>query len=146
MRVKSWTPTPKDIQREWWVVDAEGKTLGRLASQVAHILKGKHKPSYAPHMDVGDFVIITNCEKVRVTGRRMDDKVYYWHTNYHGGLRSATLREMLERRPERVIELAVKRMLPKNRLGRQMYRKLKVYTGPTHPHEAQQPKKLEIEG
>ncbi len=146
MRVKSWTPTPKDIQREWWVVDAEGKTLGRLASQVAHILKGKHKPTYAPHMDVGDFVIITNCDKIRVTGRRMDDKMYYRHTGYHGGLRSTSLRDMLDRRPERVLELAIKRMLPKNRLGRQMYRKLKVYAGATHPHEAQQPKKLEIEG
>lgn len=146
MRVKSWTPTPKDIQREWWVVDAEGKTLGRLASQVAHILKGKHKPTYAPHMDVGDFVIITNCDKIRVTGRRMDDKMYYRHTGYHGGLRTTSLRDMLDRRPERVLELAIKRMLPKNRLGRQMYRKLKVYAGATHPHEAQQPKKLEIEG
>jgi large subunit ribosomal protein L13 len=146
MRIKSWTPTPKDIQREWWVVDAEGKTLGRLASQVAHILKGKHKPSYAPHMDVGDFVIITNCDKIRVTGRRMDDKMYYRHTGYHGGLRTTSLRDMLDRRPERVLELAIKRMLPKNRLGRQMYRKLKVYAGTTHPHEAQQPKKLEIEG
>ncbi|MBZ0304494.1 MAG: 50S ribosomal protein L13 [Anaerolineae bacterium] len=144
--MKSWTPTPKDIQSEWWVVDAEGKTLGRLASQVAHILKGKHKPSYAPHMDVGDFVIITNCDKIRVTGRRMDDKMYYRHTGYHGGLRTTSLRDMLDRRPERVLELAIKRMLPKNRLGRQMYRKLKVYAGTTHPHEAQQPKKLEIEG
>ncbi len=146
MRIKSWTPKAEEIQREWWVVDAEGKTLGRVAAQVAHVLKGKHKTSYAPHMDVGDFVIVTNCDKIRVTGRRLQQKIYYRHTGYPGGLRSESLEKMLDRKPERVIEIAVKGMLPKNRLGRQMYRKLRVYAGAEHPHAAQQPKKLEVEG
>lgn len=146
MRIKSWTPKAEEIQREWWVVDAEGKTLGRVAAQVAHVLKGKHKTSYAPHMDVGDFVIVTNCDKIRVTGRRLQQKIYYRHTGYPGGLRSESLEKLLDRKPERVIEIAVKGMLPKNRLGRQMYRKLRVYAGAEHPHEAQQPKKLEVEG
>ncbi|NJL92993.1 MAG: 50S ribosomal protein L13 [Anaerolineae bacterium] len=144
--MKTWTPKEAEIERQWWVVDADGQTLGRLASQIAHILKGKHKPSYAPHMDVGDFVIVINCEKIHVTGNRMNDKMYYRHSGYPGGLRETSLRDQLARFPERVIELAVKGMLPKNRLGRQMYRKLKVYAGPNHPHEAQQPEKLELEG
>lgn len=146
MRIKSWTPKVEEIQRDWWVVDAEGKTLGRVAAQVAHILKGKHKPSYATHMDVGDFVVVTNCEKIRVSPRRAQQKIYYRHTGYPGGLRSESLEKLLARKPERAMELAIKGMLPHNRLGRQMYRKLRVYAGAEHPHEGQQPKKLEVEG
>jgi len=142
---KTYSTTPKDIEREWWVVDAEGQTLGRLATRIATILRGKHKPYYAPHLDCGDYVIVVNAEKIHVTGRRMDQKLYYRHSNYPGGLRSITLREQLKKNPTRPMELAVKRMLPSNSsLGRDMYRKLKVYAGPNHPHEAQSPKTLEI--
>lgn len=144
MPYKTFSPTPKDVQREWWVVDAQGQTLGRLASQVAKILRGKHKPTYTTHMDMGDFVIIINCDKIHVTGRRLDQKIYYRHSGYPGGLKDMTLREMLQKHPERVLEIAIKGMLPKNRLGRQMYTKLKVYAGDTHPHEAQKPKTLEF--
>jgi large subunit ribosomal protein L13 len=140
MRHKTWTPKEKDIQREWWVLDAKDQTLGRLASQAALLLKGKHKPSYAPHMDVGDFVVIINSGRIHVTGRRLEQKIYYRHSMYPGGLRSISLRHQLERFPERALEIAIKGMLPKNRLGRQMYRKLKVYAGAEHPHEAQKPK------
>ncbi len=141
---KTFSPTPNDVQREWWVVDARGQTLGRLASQVAKILRGKHKPTFAPHMDMGDYVVIINCDKIHVTGRRLDQKLYYRHSGYPGGMRQMTLREMMQKHPERALELAIKGMLPKNRLGRQMYTKLKVYAGEAHPHEAQKPKTLEL--
>jgi large subunit ribosomal protein L13 len=144
MRIKTYTPKPEDIQREWLVVDAKDQTLGRLASQIAHLLRGKHKPIFSPHMDVGDYVIVINCDKVRVTGRKLDQKNYYWHSGYPGGLRSRTLREQLDKFPERVIEAAVRGMLPKNKLGRQMIKKLKVYKGDSHPHAAQKPKVYEL--
>jgi large subunit ribosomal protein L13 len=130
--------------REWYVVDAEGETLGRLAARIAPILKGKHKPIYTPHLDCGDFVIVVNAEKVRVTGRKLDQKVYYQYSGYPGGIRSTKLRDQLAKHPERVLEAAVRGMLPKNRLGRRMIKKLKVYAGGSHPHQAQQPKPLEL--
>ena len=142
---KTYSTKPSDIEREWWVVDAEGQTLGRLATRIATILRGKHKPYYAPHLDCGDYVIVVNAEKIHVTGQRMDQKRYYRHSNYPGGLRSLTLRQQLEKHPTRPMELAVKRMMPSNSaLGRQMFKKLKVYAGPNHPHEGQNPKTLEI--
>lgn len=144
MRIKTYTPTPDDIQREWFVIDAKDQTLGRLASQIARILRGKHKPIFSPHMDVGDHVIVINCEKVRITGRKLDQERYYRHSGYPGGLRSRTMREQLDKFPERVIEAAVRGMLPKNKLGRQMIKKLKVYKGSSHPHAAQKPKVLEL--
>ena len=134
----------KDVQREWYVVDAAGQTLGRLAARVARILHGKHKPTYSPSVDTGDFVIVVNAEKVHVTGRKLDQKIYYRYSGYPGGLKEITLRNLLQRHPARVIEHAVRGMLPKNRLGRQMFKKLKVYAGPDHPHAAQQPKQLEL--
>ncbi len=143
--MKTYFVKPEEVKREWWVVDAEGQTLGRLASRVATILRGKHKPYYTPHVDCGDYVIVVNAEKIRVTGRKLDQKIYYRHSGYPGGLYQRTLREMLQKHPERVIELAVKRMLPKNRLGRKMFKKLKVYAGPNHPHQAQQPKPLKFD-
>ena len=141
---KTHSTTPDEIERKWFVVDAQGQTLGRIASRIAPILMGKTKPEYVPNLDTGDFVIVVNCEKVHVTGKRMEQKIYYRHTGFPGGLRSMTLREMLNRDPERVITFAVKGMLPKGPLGRQMASKLKVYAGPDHPHEAQQPEALEI--
>ena len=139
MRTKTWTPKTDEIERQWWVIDAKDQTLGRVATQIATLLKGKHKPEFAQHMDVGDFVIVINCDRIHVTGRRLDQKVYYRHTGYPGGLRSLTLREQLAKKPEAVIESAVRGMLPKNSLGRQMFRKMKVYAGPDHPHRAQKP-------
>lgn len=141
---KTYSTKPSDIERQWFVVDAEGRTLGRLATRVATILKGKHKPIYAPHMDVGDFVVVVNAEKIHVTGRKMDQKIYYRHSGYPGGLSKITLRDQLVRHPTRAVELAVRGMLPKNRLGRKMLRKLRVYAGPEHPHAAQKPEALEI--
>jgi large subunit ribosomal protein L13 len=140
------TPIPKEteIERKWYVVDADGKTLGRLATRVATILRGKHKPIFTPHLDVGDHVIVLNAEKISVTGKKVTDKVYRWHTGYIGGLREVRFEEMLRTHPERVIEWAVQGMLPKNRLGRAMAKKLKVYRGGAHPHEAQQPQTLEV--
>jgi large subunit ribosomal protein L13 len=138
-----WTKEA-DVERSWYVVDAEGKTLGRLASQVAAILRGKHKPIYNPSVDTGDFVIVINADKIHVTGRRMDQKKYYTHSGYQGGLKERTLRQMMEKTPERVIQLAVRGMLPKNVLGRKMIKKLKVYAGPDHPHGAQRPEPLEL--
>jgi large subunit ribosomal protein L13 len=126
------------------VVDAEGKTLGRLATEVARILRGKHKPIYTPHVDTGDYVIIVNADKVRVTGKRLDQKKYYRHSGYMGGLKETTLRTMLDKHPERVLQLAVKGMMPKNRLGRKMFKKLKVYATPDHPHAAQKPQPMEL--
>ena len=138
--MRTYTTKPEDIKREWFVIDATGMTLGRLASQIATVLKGKHKPIYSPHMDTGDFVIVVNAHKVRVTGRKLDQKIYYRHSGYPGGLKEISLRDQLDRHPDRVIRLAVRGMLPKNRLGRQMIKKLKIYATPGHPHEAQQPK------
>ena len=140
--MKTWNAKPGEIEREWQLVDAEGKTLGRLATQIADTLRGKDKPQYTPHVDTGDFVVVVNAEKVAVTGNKLDDKRYYRHSGYPGGLRSRTLREQLERRPEEVIRKAVKGMLPRNRLARAQLRKLKIYAGPEHPHAAQAPKEL----
>ncbi|NOZ28005.1 MAG: 50S ribosomal protein L13 [Chloroflexi bacterium] len=142
--MKTYSAKPNEIEREWYVVDATGKTLGRLASEIAKILRGKHKPIYTPHVDCGDFVIVVNADKIRVTGRKLDQKIYYRHSGYPGGLKSIPLRDQLARHPERVIQLAVRGMLPKNRLGRRMIKKLKVYASPEHPHQAQQPKPLEL--
>jgi large subunit ribosomal protein L13 len=142
--VKTYTVRKGDIKREWYVVDAQGKTLGRLASEIASILRGKHKPIYAPHLDCGDYVIVVNAEKVRVTGKKLDQKFYHRHTGYPGGLKSINLRDQLQRHPTRVLQAAVRGMLPKNRLGRAMIKKLKVYAGGSHPHQAQQPKVLEL--
>ncbi len=141
---KTYVTKPADVERQWFVVDAEGQTLGRLASQIATILRGKHKPIFSPSVDCGDYVIVVNAEKIRVTGRRMDQKVYYRHTGYPGGIRQIGLRDQLERYPTRVLKAAVRGMLPKNVLGRQMLRKMKVYAGPDHPHAAQQPQPLEL--
>ena len=134
----------KDVERKWYVVDAEDKTLGRLASEIAKILRGKNKPIYTPHVDTGDFVIVINAEKVALTGKKWDKKMHRYHTGYIGGLKEMKYRHFLERTPEKVIEVAVKGMLPKNSLGRQMYRKLKVFKGPEHDHEAQKPEVLEL--
>ena len=142
--MKTFSAKEQDIDRKWYVVDAQGKTLGRLSSEIATILRGKHKPIYTPHVDCGDYVIVLNAEKVWVTGLKMDQKKYYRHSGYPGGLREITLRDQLNKFPERVIESAVKGMLPKNRLGRKMYTKLKVYAGPDHPHSAQKPEVLEL--
>ena len=141
---KTYSAKPSEVEHNWFVVDAEGKTLGRLATEIAKVLRGKHKPIYTPHVDTGDFVIVINADKVRVTGKRLDQKFYHRHSGYIGGLKSVSLRRMLETHPERVIEHAVKGMLPKNRLGNQMYKKLKVYASPEHPHAAQQPKPLDL--
>ena len=134
----------QDIQRDWYVVDAQGQTLGRLATRVATILRGKHKPIFTPHVDCGDYVIIINAEKIHTTGQKMTQKKYYRHSGYPGGLREIALKDQLQKFPNRVLESAVRGMLPKNRLGRKMFHKLKVYAGPNHPHEAQQPKPLEL--
>ena len=138
--MKTYVATPENRERNWLVFDAEGATLGRLATQVADALRGKRKPEYTPHCDTGDFVIVVNAAKIRVTGNKLNDKLYVRHSGYPGGLRSRRLSEMLERRPEEVIRKAVKGMVPRNRLGRQQLRKLKVYAGPEHPHAAQGPK------
>ena len=141
---KTWNAKPGEIERHWYVVDAEGKTLGRLATTIADTLRGKNKPQYTPHVDTGDFVVVVNAEKVHVTGNKLDQKRYYRHSGYPGGLRSRTLREQLERRPTEVIRTAVKGMLPRNKLARRQITKLKVYAGPNHPHEAQNPQPLEV--
>ncbi len=140
--MKTVMVNPATIERKWYVVDAEGQTLGRLASEVAKILRGKHKPIFTPHIDAGDYVIIVNAEKVKVTGKKLDQKIYYHHTGYVGGLKQTKLKDMLAKHPERVLEHAVKGMLPKGRLGREMYRKLFVYDGPEHKHAAQKPEVL----
>ena len=140
--MKTFMASPATIDRKWYVVDAEGKTLGRLASEIAKVLRGKNKPTFTPHVDTGDYVIVVNAEKIAVTGKKMDQKIYYSHSDYVGGLKSATLKEMLAKHPERVIEHAVKGMLPKGPLGRQMYTKLFVYAGPDHKHAAQKPEVL----
>jgi len=143
--MKTYTARPADRQRDWFVVDAAGQTLGRLATQIADALRGKRKPTYTPHVDTGDFVVVVNAEKISVTGNKRQAKRYYRHSGYPGGLKSRSLEEMLQRRPEEVIRIAVKGMLPRNRLARKQLTKLKVYAGPDHPHAAQQPKPMEIE-
>ena len=140
--MKSYMANPSKIERKWYVVDATGHTLGRLASEVACVLRGKNKPEYTPHIDTGDYVIVINADKIKVTGKKLDQKVYYRHSEYVGSLKETTLREMLNKHPERVIESAVKGMLPKGPLGREMYTKLHVYAGPDHKHEAQKPEVL----
>jgi large subunit ribosomal protein L13 len=142
--MRTYVATPEDRQRDWYVVDAAGQTLGRLATQIADLLRGKRKPAYTPHVDVGDFVIVVNAEQVAVSGGKRTDKKYYRHSGYPGGLRVRTFEEMIARRPEEVIRLAVKGMLPRNRLARKQLTKLKVYAGPDHPHVAQKPQPLEI--
>jgi len=137
--MKTYSAKPGEIERHWYVVDAEAKTLGRLATQIANVLRGKGKPAYTPHVDTGDFVIVVNAEKVHVTGQKLDQKLYYKHSGYPGGLHSRTLREQLERRPEEVLRKAVRGMLPKNRLASAQLGKLKIYAGPDHPHAAQNP-------
>jgi len=141
---KTFVAKPADIERDWYVVDATDLTLGRLATQVASVLRGKHKPQYTPYEDVGDFVVVINAEKVHVTGRKLDQKMYYRHTGYPGGIKSISLRKQMQKHPERVIEHAVKGMLPRGPLGRRQFKKLKVYTGPEHPHQAQLPKPMPI--
>jgi large subunit ribosomal protein L13 len=142
--MKTFVANPETRQRDWYVVDAEGKTLGRLATRIADTLRGKHKPEYTPHIDTGDFVIVINAEKVAVTGNKLRDKRYWRHSGYPGGIRSRTLGEMLERRPEEVVRKAVRGMLPRNRLARKQLTKLKIYAGPDHPHAAQQPTEMEV--
>jgi len=140
--MKTWTAKPNELERRWYVVDAEGQNLGRLATRVADTLRGKRKPQYTPHVDTGDFVVVVNAEKVAVTGKKLEQKLYYRHSGYPGGLRVRTLAEQLERRPTEVLRKAVKGMLPKNRLASQQISKLKIYAGPEHPHEAQRPEPL----
>ena len=142
--MKSFMASPSTVERKWYVVDAEGKTLGRLASEVANVLRGKYKPTYTPHIDTGDYVIVVNAEKIQVTGKKLDQKIYYHHSEYVGGMKEATLREMMQKKPEFVITHAVKGMLPKGPLGRQMLKKLHVYAGPEHNHAAQKPETLDI--
>jgi len=142
---KTWNAKPGEIERRWYVVDAEGKTLGRLATQIADRLRGKGKPQFTHHVDTGDFVVVVNAEKIAVTGNKLDQKMYYRHSGYPGGLKQRTLREQLDRRPTEVLRTAVKGMLPKNRLARQQITKLKIYAGPEHPHGPQNPKPLELE-
>jgi large subunit ribosomal protein L13 len=143
--MKTYVATPADRQRDWYVVDAEGQTLGRLATRIADALRGKRKPAYTPHVDTGDFVVVVNAEKIRVTGNKLEQKRYWRHSGYPGGIKSRSLAEMLDRRPEEVIRKAVKGMLPRNRLARRQLTKLKVYAGPDHPHAAQKPQPMEIQ-
>ncbi|MCI5807756.1 MAG: 50S ribosomal protein L13 [Candidatus Faecenecus gallistercoris] len=142
--MKSYMQKKETVERKWYVIDAEGKPLGRVASKAAHMLRGKHKPTFTPHIDCGDYIIIVNAEKVLLTGNKLNDKKYYNHSMYAGGLRERTAKKMIERYPEEMIERAVKGMLPKGRLGRQMYKKLFVYAGPEHKHEAQKPTVIEL--
>jgi len=142
--MKTYNAKPGEIERRWFVVDAEGKNLGRLATQIADTLRGKTKPQYTPHVDTGDFVVVVNAEKIAVTGKKLDEKIYYRHSGYPGGIKQRTLREQLERRPTEVLRSAVKGMLPKNRLAARQITKLKIYAGPDHPHEAQAPQLLEV--
>ena len=143
--MKTYSAKPGEVQRDWYLVDADGKTLGRLATQIADRLRGKGKPQYTPHVDTGDFVVVVNAEKVRVTGNKLDDKQYYRHSGYPGGLRTRSLREQLDRQPAEVLRKAVKGMLPRNRLGRAQLTKLKIYAGPEHPHGPQNPQPLNLE-
>lgn len=145
MREKTYSAEKEDVDRKWWHIDLEGQTLGRAASQIASLLRGKHKPIFTPHVDCGDFVVVTNCEKVEMTGSKHEDKIYKRHTGYPGGLDEISAGELLERKPEKVIEYAVWGMLPKNKLGKKIFKKLKVYEGPDHPHEAQQPDDYDVD-
>ena len=144
--MKTYSPSAEEAKaaREWFVVDATGQTLGRLASEIAKILRGKHKPTFSPHVDGGDFVIVTNCERIVVTGNKLDDVYYYRHSRYPGGLKSRSMREQMDRHPDRIIYEAVKGMMPKTNLGRAQMKKLRIYAGPEHPHSTQQPKELEL--
>ena len=142
--MKTFMANPTDIERKWYVVDATGYTLGRLSSEIAKVLRGKNKPTFTPHVDTGDYVIVTNADQIKVTGKKMDQKIYYHHSDYVGGMKETDLKTMLEKKPEKVIELAVKGMLPKGPLGRKMYKKLFVYAGAEHPHAAQQPEELKF--
>lgn len=144
MKTTTVSAKPAEVRRDWFIVDATGKTLGRMATEIAHRLRGKHKVIYTPHVDTGDYIVVVNAEKLRVSGKKMKDKIYYHHTGFPGGIKAITLEKQLDKAPERVIQSAVKGMLPKNILGREMYRKLKVYAGDQHPHTAQQPKVLDI--
>ena len=143
--MKTFSLRKEDVERRWWLVDAADKPLGRLASRIAQVLRGKHKPNFTPHVNGGDFVIVINAEKVRFTGKKMLTKTYHWYTRYPGGLKEVTAREVLAKHPERILIEAVRRMVPRNKLGRQQMTKLKVYAGPKHPHQAQQPKELKID-
>lgn len=143
--MKTYSAKAHEIKRDWYIVDASSKTLGRLATEIARRLRGKHKAEYTPHVDTGDYIVVTNAEKVTVTGRKYKEKIYYRHSGFPGGIKSISFDKLQQKNPTRIIELAVKGMLPKNPLGREMYRKLKVYAGAEHPHAAQQPKQLEIE-
>ena len=142
--MKTFMAKEQDVEKKWYLVDAQDKVLGRLASQIAHRLRGKHKPIFTPHADTGDFIVVVNAEKVALTGQKWDTKAYYRHSGYQGGLKKTTVKQMLEKKPEEILRLAVRRMLPKNSLGRRQLKKLKVYAGPEHPHKAQQPEALEI--
>lgn len=144
--MKTYSPKASEIQRDWYIVDAENQTLGRISTQIASVLKGKHKPVYATHMDMGDYVVVVNAEKVRVTGNKETQKLYYRHSQFPGGFRSTPLRDQLKKHPTRPLEHAVRNMLPKNALGDAMFKKLKIYAGPDHPHTAQKPQPLRIEG
>jgi large subunit ribosomal protein L13 len=143
--MRTYNPKKEEIERKWWLVDADGKILGRLATEVAVLLRGKNKPTFAAHVDTGDFVVVVNAEKIRVTGNKLEEKMYYDHSQYPGGLRERTLKEVLAKKPEEVIERAVRGMIPKNKLGRAVIKKLKVYRGATHPHEAQNPQEFKIQ-
>ena len=142
--MKTFSAKPAEVKRDWYVIDADGKTLGRMATEIARRLRGKHKPEYTPHVDTGDYIIVVNAEKVKVTGAKTTDKMYYHHTGFPGGIKSISFDKLIDKAPQRVIEIAVKGMLPKNPLGRAMFRKLKIFAGPEHTHSAQQPKALEI--
>ncbi len=142
--MRTLSAKPESVKRDWFVVDAAGKTLGRLSTEIARRLRGKHKPEYTPHVDTGDYIVVINCEKVRVTGKKEKDKMYYSHTGYMGGIKSISFEKLIEKAPERVIQTSVKGMLPKGPLGRAMFKKMKVYAGTEHPHTAQQPQQLDI--
>ncbi len=142
--MKTFSAKPAEVKRDWYVVDADGKTLGRLASEIAHRLRGKHKPEYTPHVDTGDYIVVINAEKVRVTGNKAKNKMYYHHTGYIGNLKSTNFAKLIQEHPERVLELAVKGMLPKNSLGRTMFKKMRIFAGGEHTHQAQQPQALEL--
>jgi len=144
--LKTFMAKPSDVERKWYVLDADGQTLGRLAAEAAYLLRGKHKPTYTPHIDTGDFVIVVNADKVRLTGNKLLKKKYIHHTRYPGGLREMTYRDLLDKNPERAVEIAIKGMLPHNRLGKKMFKKLKVYRGPDHPHQAQKPEAWILRG
>jgi len=142
--MKTLSAKKEDVERKWYLVDAEGQVLGRLATHLASILTGKTKPIYTPHVDTGDFVVVVNADRIRLTGKKLEKKVYYWHTGYPGGIKDISAKDLLAKKPERVLKHAGKGMLPKNPLGRQMFKKLKVYAGPDHPHQAQEPEPLKI--